>query len=422
MKKIKILKIRQIYFLPIIYILSFAYAADTLKPDLTVKAISSVQGMDSRYLSVGVLPTLQLRFSESMNAATLTADNIRVVGVRDNSGSSRNSNISLNFSYDSATYILNITPQANLNWGWFYELVITQGVQDLAGNGLSAEKKVFFETLMAKGTINQFTASDGKTQVMIPSNALSEDASLNVSVVSGGIKNSGAPKGASALGKASFNGYNSLQYVLPSALEEANQKLRDVVGVFAQEVTVREFAAINQNGNRIRTRFNAPVTIVMPYLDEDSDGYIDGVTPQVKVKDLKVYLLDEVHNVWNRVSNAEIDSVNKKATMQVNHFSVYSVMGAPDGDVSSSHAFPVPFKASESSVIRFINLPSEGKIKIYTMTGELVTAVNFTITSGESIYDWNVKNSDGEEVASGVYAYIIESGSNKKTGKLVIIR
>ncbi|MBI3012557.1 MAG: hypothetical protein HYY63_02920, partial [Elusimicrobia bacterium] len=72
--------------------------------------------------------------------------------------------------------------------------------------------------------------------------------------------------------------------------------------------------------------------------------------------------------------------------------------------------------------ITFANLPSEGNIRIYTVDGELAKKIDFVATSGESKKEWDVKNDDGEEMASDVYLYVIESGSNQRKGKLVVVR
>ncbi|MBI1979504.1 MAG: hypothetical protein HYS58_01930 [Elusimicrobia bacterium] len=48
--------------------------------------------------------------------------------------------------------------------------------------------------------------------------------------------------------------------------------------------------------------------------------------------------------------------------------------------------------------------------------------IDFLDSTGETKYECDVKNSGGEDVASDVYLYVIESGGNKKKGELVIVR
>ena len=42
--------------------------------------------------------------------------------------------------------------------------------------------------------------------------------------------------------------------------------------------------------------------------------------------------------------------------------------------------------------------------------------------SGTGQHTWDVKTDGGAEVASGVYFYLIQSATDKKMGKLIIIR
>jgi hypothetical protein len=44
-----------------------------------------------------------------------------------------------------------------------------------------------------------------------------------------------------------------------------------------------------------------------------------------------------------------------------------------------------------------------------------------TSTSNEGIVDWNVRNRSEQFVASGVYFYVVESGSVHRTYRLTIV-
>src|SRR5262249_28993600 len=87
-------------------------------------------------------------------------------------------------------------------------------------------------------------------------------------------------------------------------------------------------------------------------------------------------------------------------------------------DVSQAYAFPVPFKSSQASAITFDRLGSQSKIRIYTISGRLVVS----LSTDQNRLDWDLKNSSGEKVASGVYYFVIESPEGKKNGKLIIIQ
>ncbi|MBN1822690.1 MAG: T9SS type A sorting domain-containing protein [Endomicrobiales bacterium] len=68
----------------------------------------------------------------------------------------------------------------------------------------------------------------------------------------------------------------------------------------------------------------------------------------------------------------------------------------------------------------FRNLPDNGEILIYTITGNLVKTIQIQGTIDTEI--WNGKNDNDQYVASGVYFWIVKSHSGTKTGKLIVIR
>ncbi len=83
--------------------------------------------------------------------------------------------------------------------------------------------------------------------------------------------------------------------------------------------------------------------------------------------------------------------------------------------------FPNPFdpETAQGHVLKFDNLPPESEIQIFTVSGELVR--KFQGVSGRQT--WDGKNQNGEQVAAGVYIYLITTGDEKKiTGKLFILR
>jgi Secretion system C-terminal sorting domain len=88
---------------------------------------------------------------------------------------------------------------------------------------------------------------------------------------------------------------------------------------------------------------------------------------------------------------------------------------------SSIYAYPVPYKPSLGHTrIRFDALSSAAKIKIYDLSGECVKTINKS--DSNTYIEWNVKGDNGRNLDSGVYFYTVVSGSDHKTGKIMIIR
>ncbi len=84
------------------------------------------------------------------------------------------------------------------------------------------------------------------------------------------------------------------------------------------------------------------------------------------------------------------------------------------------YCFPVPFVRSRGNQITFTSLPAEGTIKILTINGELVREIIFN-QSPPSIA-WDVTNSAGKPLATGVYFFQVEGTGHRTHGKLVVIQ
>jgi hypothetical protein len=99
--------------------------------------------------------------------------------------------------------------------------------------------------------------------------------------------------------------------------------------------------------------------------------------------------------------------------------------------------YPNPFRPNDRSAasgveydaanprttgIVFDNLPARVRVEVYSLKGERLfdrtTAVN------DGFVTWNVRNSDGQQVASGYYVYVVTDLATGKrvTGKLAVIR
>jgi len=94
---------------------------------------------------------------------------------------------------------------------------------------------------------------------------------------------------------------------------------------------------------------------------------------------------------------------------------------AAAGDLGAAHCYPVPFKPSAGDTkITFTGLTRAARVRIYTLSGELVRTLDKS-DAGDTL-DWDVKNSRGENAVSGVYFFVIKSASQTASGKLMIIR
>ncbi len=125
---------------------------------------------------------------------------------------------------------------------------------------------------------------------------------------------------------------------------------------------------------------------------------------------------------------------------------VYMANAEPRPNASAVKVVPNPFIGSSRynnpnpietnpwvNRIRFINLPADATISIFTLAGDLVR----TIHSGDVVYqsrdvtitgdfsgvaEWDLTTKNDQEVVSGLYIYVVESPSGNHTGKFVIMR
>ncbi|SVB21638.1 uncharacterized protein METZ01_LOCUS174492, partial [marine metagenome] len=75
-----------------------------------------------------------------------------------------------------------------------------------------------------------------------------------------------------------------------------------------------------------------------------------------------------------------------------------------------------------NSLMRFTHLPKKCTISIYTISGELVTTI-FHDDDFDGSEWWDVRNGRGQEVAPGLYIYVVETPSGeKKIDKFAVVR
>jgi len=101
--------------------------------------------------------------------------------------------------------------------------------------------------------------------------------------------------------------------------------------------------------------------------------------------------------------------------------------GGPVVNLERVAVVPNPYRANEAwdragtHEIHFINLPQQARIKVYTLSGDLIVELKHS----DSVRDferWNLKNQDGHDVASGIYMYRVEAERFEFQDRFVVIR
>jgi hypothetical protein len=95
---------------------------------------------------------------------------------------------------------------------------------------------------------------------------------------------------------------------------------------------------------------------------------------------------------------------------------ISSEIGQPTFDLEQVLAFPNPFIIDDSDDRLSFNFGESGQVRIFNAAGELVRETTV-------ITPWDGKNEAGEDVASGVYIFVItDRGGNVAKGKFLLVR
>jgi hypothetical protein len=104
------------------------------------------------------------------------------------------------------------------------------------------------------------------------------------------------------------------------------------------------------------------------------------------------------------------------------------VVAATTSDLTAVHTVPDPYYVTNSfettttdKVIKFVNLPAQAIIRIYSSSGVLVSVLEHNSTTLGGDETWNVRNRNNQVVASGVYFYHIEAGGARRVGRFTVV-
>ncbi|RJP76700.1 MAG: hypothetical protein C4524_09525 [Candidatus Zixiibacteriota bacterium] len=115
----------------------------------------------------------------------------------------------------------------------------------------------------------------------------------------------------------------------------------------------------------------------------------------------------------------------------VYEFTTQGMADAPQGpDLSQIKVVPNPLIVSSGlesnpyeSKVMFTHLPAPCDITIYTVSGNEVARLHHEGSGGEGFTFWDTRNHHGQNVAYGLYVYVVKTPSGATfTGKLMVIR
>lgn len=384
---------------------SSAVPLDVPAPQLSTATIPALAVASGVSMGVSTRAVMTISFGQAMDAASVVAA-ASVTVLRGKNGSTARAPAAIAVSYDTTTATLSVAPAGAWDGNTLYSLDLSTDARAAGGPHLAAAFTKQFQTRFDRSQSNTFVdANDGSTVITLAPHALPSDGYIVINT----------------------DPVHKPDHVNPSVIAEANAKMAASLGSLQTPVAIREINAYDLSGNSIEIARSAPASIAVKY-EADSKGYVTSSFSPIRSSTLELWTLDEQKRLWVKVPGAFNDPAAKIVIASIPHFSVYALIGGNDTNVSAVYAFPVPWKPRSSDTahygnlsggITFTSLPTQGTIRIYTLLGELVTSID--IPAGSTTVSWLGTNGRGENVASGVYLWKIESGSNHKTGKLMVV-
>ena len=105
-----------------------------------------------------------------------------------------------------------------------------------------------------------------------------------------------------------------------------------------------------------------------------------------------------------------------------------ALVAANAHDLTHVHTVPDPYyvtsqfeATTDAKVIKFVNLPADAIVRIYSSSGVLVNVLEHHSDTFGGEADWNVRNRNNQVVASGVYFYHVEAGDARRVGRFTVV-
>lgn len=214
-----------------------------------------------------------------------------------------------------------------------------------------------------------------------------------------------------------------LKVLNPPASVPAVPPELSAVGVF-YDITL-------ENG---QTALSAAAWLTSFYRDDDGDGIVDG-TP-ARADRLKFMAYNLASGKWIAENPTTLDFGGKTAAAPTGHFSLFGLFAPSAVDLDRVRVYPNPFVPNDGaddngkafsasdpfSGVIFDNITQAARIQVFTVSGQLVWETTVSNTSGK--IQWDGRNSNGREVASGGYIAVIgdTATGRKAVRKIAIIR
>ncbi len=152
--------------------------------------------------------------------------------------------------------------------------------------------------------------------------------------------------------------------------------------------------------------FTGPITVKIPYKTLD---------PSIDPSRLIIARYDEDKGLWIPLKSSRSSNYIIAETYGFSIFAIAELKAAQS--IDNVKIYPNPYKPNTTAgYLNFSNLEPGAEIYIHSLNGEMIKKL---VASNSGMVQWDAKNSDGKEIASGVYIAIIKSKSGKKIIKKI---
>jgi hypothetical protein len=131
---------------------------------------------------------------------------------------------------------------------------------------------------------------------------------------------------------------------------------------------------------------------------------------------------DQAYQVnWNTSDLKTVDNISLRAVSFDSAGNETASDQKIDGSVVkvAAIAYPNPYYFGAYKTVKFINVPNQAKIKIFTVSGTLITTIN---QNTDLSYTWSGMNANGDSVPTGIYLYYVEKDNEVyNSGKFAVI-
>jgi len=165
--------------------------------------------------------------------------------------------------------------------------------------------------------------------------------------------------------------------------------------------TVKNLSFIEFNGVNLRVEFN----------------------PQSPPSKGNVYLFETVSPVLPNLKDAYRFSIKAPIVHRtISQSLLEKIKVVPNPYVVSSLYEPEfgELRREPLRQIQFINLPTECKIYIFTIDGDLIKTIYHNSNSGTAT--WDLRTEGGREIATGIYVYVVEAYGEKYLNRFAVIK